>query len=239
MSDDSFLREVEEELRSDKMRAFWRKYAPYIIGGAVLIVVLVAANEAWNWWRASTAAAASDRYYAAVDLAAQGDYPAAEEALTAIVADGPRGYAVLAQFREAAVQSQQGDSAGALATYDALASSLDSQRLRELALLLGGYVAVDTGTVADVQTRVGSLNIAQHPMRNLAREALGLAHYKAGEYGQARALFEEVAADANASQDMQVRAMVYLEQLAAVGAEVSEEILPLDGETAPEETPAE
>ncbi|MCD7059757.1 tetratricopeptide repeat protein [Pelagibacterium xiamenense] len=235
MSDDSFLREVEEELRSDKMRAFWRKYAPFIIGAAVLIVVVVAANEAWNWWRASTAAAASDRYYAAVNLAVEGDYPAAEDALAAIVEDGPRGYAVLAQFRQGSVQRQQGDAAGALATYDALSSSLDSQRLRELALILAGYTAVDTGTVADVETRVGGLNTAQHPMRNLAREALGLAYYKAGEYGDARARFEEIAADPNASQDMQVRAMVYLEQLAAVGADVSEEILPaVEASGAPE-----
>lgn len=232
MSDDSFLREVEEELRSDKMRAFWRKYAPFIIGGAVLIVVAVAANETWNWWRASTAAAASDRYYQAIELARTGDYDAAETALAEIAADGPDGYATLAQFRQAAILDQEGDAEAALAAYDALASRVQSPHLRELALVLGAYTAVDTGTVGDVETRAGGLVSEDHPMRNLAREALGLAHYKAGDYDAARALFEEIAADANAGQDIQLRAMVYLEQLASVGVDVSEEIVPEDGETA-------
>src|SRR5690606_19951898 len=89
MSDESFLREVEEELRSDKLKAFWKRFAPFIIGGAVLIVLAVAANEAWKWYRNSTAAEASERYYAAIALADSGDLAGAQAALNAIASDGP------------------------------------------------------------------------------------------------------------------------------------------------------
>ena len=85
MSDDSFLREVEEELRSDKLKAFWRRFAPFIIGGAVLIVLLVAANEVWKWYRTSTAANASDQYYAALDMAESGDVTGAQVAVERLV----------------------------------------------------------------------------------------------------------------------------------------------------------
>ncbi|UXN73227.1 hypothetical protein N8D56_20075 [Devosia sp. A8/3-2] len=38
MSQDNIFREVDEELRSDRMRAFWRRFAPYVIGAAIAVV---------------------------------------------------------------------------------------------------------------------------------------------------------------------------------------------------------
>ena len=221
MSEDSFLREIEEELRSDKLKAFWRRFAPFIIGAAVLIVLLVAANEVWKWYRSSTAADASDRYYAAVELAGSGDVDGARTAFAELAADGPDGYAILARFQEASLLAEQGDSAGAIAAYDALAAGLDRQRLRELAYVMGAYLAVDHLDAAAVEQRVGGLTGEASPMRNSAREALGLAHYKAGNIEEARANFEAIAADPLAGQDMQLRAFVYLEQLASTGVAVS------------------
>jgi|TARA_A100000171_G_scaffold19229_1_gene17666 hypothetical protein len=225
MSDDSFLREVEEELRSDKLKAFWRRFAPFIIGGAVLIVLLVAANEVWKWYRTSTAANASDQYYAALDMAESGDVTGAQAAFAELEASGPDGYATLARFQEAALLAEEGDPQAALAAYDALAASLDQRRLRELAYVLGGYIAVDHLDVGAVEQRVGGLTGDESSMRNSAREALGLAHYKAGNIEEARANFEAMAADPNAGQDIQLRAFIYLEQLASTGVDVSEDLL--------------
>lgn len=224
MSEDSFLREVEEELRSDKLKAFWRRFAPFIIGGAVLIVLLVAANEVWKWWRSSTAADASDRYYAAAELAANGDIDGAQAAFAELSAEGPAGYATLARFQDAALLAEQGDVEGAIAAYDALAAGLDRQRLRDLAYVMAAYLAVDHLDAAAVEQRVGGLAGEDNPMRNNAREALGLAHYKAGNIEEARASFEAIAADPAAGQDMQLRAFVYLEQLASTGVAVSEDL---------------
>lgn len=217
MSEESFLREVEEELRSDKLKAFWRRFAPFIIGAAVLIVLLVAANEAWKWWRSSTAATASDQYYAAVELVERGDITGAQAAFAEIEASGPRGYATLARFHDAALLAEQGDAEGAIAAYDALAAGLDQRRLRELALVLGSYLAVDHLDVAAVEQRVGGMVGEGSLLRNNAREALGLAQYKAGDIEAARANFEAIAADPITGQEMQLRAYVYLEQLASTG----------------------
>lgn len=229
MSDESFLREVEEELRSDKLKAFWKRYALFIIGGAVLIVLIVAANEAWKWWRDSSAAGASEQYYAAISLADRGDLTGAEAALDAIAAESPDGYGILARFRAASLLAEQGDPQAAISAYDALSSSLDEVRLRELALILGAYLAVDHLDVAGVEGRAGALTGEESPLRNQAREALGLAYFKAGDLEAARSNFELIAADPAAGQDMQLRAYVYLEQLASAGVELSAPIdLPVE-----------
>ena len=81
MSQDNIFREVDEELRSDRMRAFWRRFAPYVIGAAIAVVALVAVNEGWSWYHANNAAQSSDELYAAFDLIDGNDLPAAQAAL--------------------------------------------------------------------------------------------------------------------------------------------------------------
>src|SRR4051794_9075876 len=143
MSQDNIFREVDEELRSDRMRNFWRRFAPYIIGAAVLVVVGVAANEGWTWYHANNAAKSSDELYAAFDLADGGDVTAAQTQLDTLIADGSGNYPMLAQFKQAGLLAKDGKVTEAVAAYDALANSLSNQRLRELALVLGGTLMVD------------------------------------------------------------------------------------------------
>lgn len=235
MSEDSFLREVEDELRSEKLRNFWRRYAPFIIGAAVLIVVGVAGNEAWKWWRSSTAANASDQFYSASALADQGDIAGAQAALNELAESGPSGYATLARFRSAALLAEQGDAEGAIAAYDALSASLSEPRLRELALVLAAHVAVDTADVGAIEQRVGTIAASDGPLRNQAREAMGLAAYNTGDLDRARSLFEDIAADPATPQELQLRAFLYLEHLASQGVAIDEQLL--SGQDEPVEAP--
>ena len=57
MSNETIFREVDEELRGDRLRSFWKRFGPWVIGGAVAIVVLVALNEGWAWWQNSNSPA--------------------------------------------------------------------------------------------------------------------------------------------------------------------------------------
>lgn len=218
MSNENFIREIDEELRSDRMRALWRRGGPYIIGAAVAVVLAVAANEGWKWWQSSTAANASDSFYAAMQLAEAGDIDAARTALSEVQAQGVNGYPVLAQFRQASLLLQQGDTAGAVAAYDALATAQNNPRLREVALVMAAFVLVDGGDVAAVEQRVAGLTADGAPMRNPAREAIGLTRYRAGDLDGALTAFQEVLDDPGASQETRTRLQLYVAQLVAQGA---------------------
>lgn len=218
MSEDNIFREVDEELRSDRMRALWRRFAPYVIGAAVGVVLIVAINEGWTWYHANNAAQSSDELYAAFDLVDGGDLPAAQTQLDALIADGSGSYPVLAQFRKAGVLAKEGAIADAVAVYDGLANTQSNARLRELALVLGGTLMIDTGTLADVESRVGSIAVEGSPLRNAAREALGLAQYKAGDFAAAQASFEAVVNDPLAQSTTRNRMGYYLAQLLSQGA---------------------
>ena len=43
MSDDSFIREVNEELRQDQAKALWDRYGPAFIGLALIVVLSIVA----------------------------------------------------------------------------------------------------------------------------------------------------------------------------------------------------
>lgn len=230
MSNDTLLREVDEELRRDRMRKLWRQGAPYIIGAAVAVVLLVAGYEGWNWYQDSNSSRSADQFYAATAIADGTDFDAAKKALDDVIAQGSGGYSALAQFREASLLAQNGRTDEAVAAYDALATSLGNSHLRELALVMGASLLVDGGDVAAVEQRVGGSIAPDSPMRNAAREVLGLAQYKAGELDAAMATFAAIMDDPLALRDLQSRVQIYIQQLLAEGAApiVSEPDVPVE-----------
>ena len=58
--DDSFIREVNEELRSDQMRLVWKRFGRILIAAAVLVVFGTIGKVSYEYWRDSKASAAGD-----------------------------------------------------------------------------------------------------------------------------------------------------------------------------------
>ncbi len=220
MSEDRIFSEVDEELRSERMHALWRQFGPWVIGAAVLMVILVGANEGWRWYQNDIAARSSDQYYTAFDLIDEGDIEGAQAALNEIVSSGSGQYPLMARFSQAALLADEGKMEEALAAYDALANSQENQRVREVALYLAATLRVEDGDVAGVQARVGGMIDANNPMRNIAREVLGLAQYVAGERDAALLNFTNILSDPLAAVGLQRRASLYEAQLRAEGAQL-------------------
>lgn len=190
VEDDNFIREVNEEIRQEKLQKLWRNYGALIIGAAVLLVF---AAGGWAWYNRhmeNRDNAAGDAMLAALQLADKGD-EAAFARLTELEKSGIGGYPVLAKMRAAALlAAKKDDKAGAVAAYDAIAGDKTApQGIRDLAAIRAAYLLVDSGTFADVRERVEALTTDINPMRNLAREALGLAAWKAGALDEATGYF--------------------------------------------------
>ena len=236
MSNDPVFREVDEELRRDRMRKLWRQGGPFVIAAAVLVVVGVAGYEGWTWWQKTQSAKSSDQFYAAAELADGTDIAGAQKGLDAVIAQTSGGYPMLAQFREAALLSQNGKTDEAVAAYDALASSLNNTHLRELALILAGNLLIDKGDVDAVQQRVGGSLTPSSPLRNAAREVLGLVQYKAGKLDDAMGNFQAVLNDPLSTRDLRNRIQIYVLQLLAEGAKPITP--PADASSAPSSEPS-
>ena len=88
MSDDSFIREVDQELRQDQAKALWDRYGAYIVGAAVLVVLATSLFVAWEYWTETRANRSGDAYSQALTLAEEGQTEEAMAALQQLEADG-------------------------------------------------------------------------------------------------------------------------------------------------------
>lgn len=217
-NDDSFFREVNEELRSDQLRYVWKRYGKVVIGIAALIVVGTAAYRGYDYWETHNASQSGDRFIAALQLASQNKNDEALAALSAIEKDGTGSYPVLAKLRTASVQANKGDAAAAIATFEAVGNDGEApQAIRDLAKLRAAWLLIDTGTYDQVAAQAEGMTAQGHMLANSAREALGLAAYKAGNMAQAKQWFKQIADDGTAPRNVANRAQIMLDNIAASG----------------------
>ncbi|GAB4065921.1 tetratricopeptide repeat protein [Ancylobacter sonchi] len=209
--------EIDEDLRRERFARLWKRYGVVVIGAAVLVVAGVAVWRGVEWWNLQQQQESSARFESALKLAADGKSGDAETAFAALEKDGTAGYATLARFRAAAALAPT-DRAGAVAAYDAVANdNRISPLMRDLARLRAGLLLVDSASVADITTRMQPLADPAGPFRNSAREIVGLAQYKAGDYAAAAKSFEAILSDGQAAPGLRQRADL-MQKLASASA---------------------
>ncbi|MEX2520279.1 MAG: hypothetical protein WD969_13215, partial [Paracoccaceae bacterium] len=111
MSDrDTFIDEVSEEVRRDRMFALWRRWGPYVIG-AIIVIVAAAGGKAWMDAKAKQEA----RRAGAAMIASTEIAPTeAAAALTTLAEQtGNKGAAMLARLRAAGAMAADGEAARA------------------------------------------------------------------------------------------------------------------------------
>ena len=218
MSDDSFIREVDEELRSDRMQAFWSRYGKIVIAIAALIILGTAGYRYYEYSTTAKAQATGDAFMAAVSLADEGKREEAIAAFDALEKEAGPAYRTMARLRAASETAALGDTKLAIEKFDAIwADGSAEQNLRSIARIRAGMLMVDEGSVSDVESRVQSLTGPDAPYRNSALEALGLAYFKAGDLKSAHEKFDEISKSARVTGAMRQRVRIMLDVIASKG----------------------
>ncbi len=206
MSD--IFREVDEDVRSDKLTALWSKYSIAVAGLAVAIVIATAIFTYQGHQRLVQAEAAGAAYEAAQALSASQQPEAAAAAFANLAKTAPSGYRLLARMR-AAEETSLRDPAAAVTAFDLLAVDPAVDPLfRELASLRAGMLRVDSADKAEVEHRFAPLLNGSY--RFTAREFIGLAAIKRGDFEEAGKLFDQIVVDPNAPADLRQRVQGFL-----------------------------
>ena len=218
MSDDSFFREVNEEIRHERAKALWDRYGPAAIVLAVLVVIGTGIFVAWEYWRESSANQSGDQFSQALTLANSGKADEALAAFDALEKDGYGAYPLLARMRAATVQADKGDFKAAVVGFDEVAADTSIPSvIRDIARLRAALLLVDHGSYADVSSRVETLTNDTNPLRHSAREALGLAAWKEGKLTDALKLFEQISSDDGAPRNARQRSNLLAELIRGSG----------------------
>ncbi len=216
------FREVNDDLRREQLKALWKRFGIYVIGAAVLIVLVVAGYQVFASIDANRSAEAGDRFQAAANLLVDGDVEGAEAAFQAIVEDGYGDYEFLALMSIAAIRAEAGDINGAVTAYDTVAGNADAEpALRDVAHIRAGYLLADTLTPDQMTDRLATFIEEGNPFRTLALEALVLTAINAEDYDRAMAWVIDMVEDPFADEAISARANVLFSYITARQAELN------------------
>ncbi|AXI54509.1 hypothetical protein SuNHUV7_36140 (plasmid) [Pseudoseohaeicola sp. NH-UV-7] len=206
MSDtDSFIEEVSEEVRRDKLYATFKKYG-WI---AALFILVVVGGATWSEWRKAQGRAAAeqlgDDMLAALEMNDAAARVAAFEQITPQA--GPDAGQPVLDFLKAAEQAEAGDAAGAAQTLNDLAVNGDIPEIYRQIAAFKALSLKDSG-ISDEEKRTQFEALARPgaPLRLLAMEQLALLDIKNGQIDAAIATLQAVLDDAQVSAGLQQRA---------------------------------
>lgn len=216
---DAVFRELEEEMRRERLAALWKRYGIYVILLAAAIVVGVAGSQIWQSWSKAQSETAGAEYDAAADLVEAGKTEEAAAAFGEIAANGPKGFATLAALSEAGLLLKQDKRAEALAIFDRIAEDGSADPLlSNLARLQAASLELGDADFTEIENRLKPLMGDGNPWRYRARELLGTAALKAGKIDEARELVSPLLADPNLSRGASARIDRLMANIAAAKA---------------------
>ncbi len=207
---DSFIQEVDERVREDRMVTLTKQYGIWVV---VALVVVLAGIGGWQVWRnqqQTAARAQADAYVAAQELARGGNLEDAKAAFETLSGEGPRTYRVMAQMERAGVLEMQGDLEGALAGFDAAAEAARDPLMKATAQLRAAYIVAESQDLAAVQARVQPIIEAGGQMGVLAQELLAIEAWEAGDVVLARSTLDTIALAFDAPESVRQRAQLAL-----------------------------
>ncbi len=199
-NNESFIDEVTEEVRRDKLFALFRKYG--WIG--VLLVVGIVGGAAWTEWQKSQARANAEQFGDAVLTALTSGTP--EDRIAAL--KGVEGNGEQAGLLQLMLASDpEKDRGGTLAALDAVAADATlSNSYRDLAVLRRVILAGAEQPIADRRTALEGISAAGRPYRTLALEQLAYLLIEDKKPTDAIDALRALTQDQEASQGLRSRA---------------------------------
>ena len=182
---DSFIQEVSEEVRRDRMYAVWRRYGPWLIAAIVALVLAVAAM---GWWEQREETRRAELGGALLEADTLEDPEEAAAAFLAVAEDGSYSYPVLARLRAAASLAEAGKIEEAAAQYEAIRAMEGIEpRFRDLADLRLVMLMSERMDPDEMLDRLGPLTVNESAWRLPALEYEAAAHLRKGQPRQALA----------------------------------------------------
>ena len=200
---DSFIEEVNEEVRRDRLYALLRRYG-WI---AILLILVLVGGAAWNEWRKASERAQAEALGNAVVAALEApDADARRSALTGIDTGENSGAAALVALLLAGLDREAGDRAEARAGLEGLAGDASLPPLyRDLAALKIVLLSGDEMSADDRVAQLQALALPGAPYRLLALEQIALAEVARGDVDAALTRLGEIAADGQATPSQRRR----------------------------------
>ena len=205
---ETFVREVDENLRRDQLRDFFKAYGSWV---AAAVILFLLASGGFIWWKQHQV----ERAQGQVEQIAQvykdvgsGHTSQSQQQLDELAKSGSKSVRASALFARAALALQQSDAKLATATYKSIAEDSGMPRpYRDAALIRQTALEFDQLQPQAIIARLEPLAKPGEPWFGTAGEMTALALVKQGKRQEAGQLFAAIAKDGGVPQTIRARAV--------------------------------
>ena len=207
-SNDTFIKEVEENLRRDRMQDFFKTYGKWVALGVVLFLAAVGGWIYWQEQRKREASEQSEQLHSLLTDLAAGRTQTVPQRVAQLETSHSDVVRASAMLTDAAVALEQNNRSAAIAKYRELAGDKDiAEPFRDVATVRLTALEFDTIKPEEVVTRLQPMAKAGHPWFGSAGEMTALALMKQNKNAEAGRLFAAIAADSQVPSSIRSRAV--------------------------------
>lgn len=212
MSD--IFREIEEDVRRERIEKLWKAYGTYII---VLVVLVLAGVGGWQLWLRHLQQ--ERQKVSAAFIAAQriSNPQIAANAFADIARDSPSGYRQIARLSEAGAMFAAGQRSEAIDLYKEIAHE-DTGPIGAVARLRAAWGLADTASRSAIGQLLAPLTDPGSAWHANAGEILAYADYRALDMKSAQQRYAALAIDPQSPDSLRARAKAMAEFIKAGGA---------------------
>ena len=205
---DTFVREVDENLRRDQIRDFGKKYASWMIVGVALFLVAAGGLIYWQNYRTQQSEKQVEQLSQIYNDIGAGKAATAGARLDALSESGNKSVRASALFARAALALQQNDTKLALSKYRDIASDDGFPKpYRDAALIRQTAIEFDSLKPDEVISRLEPLTKSGNPWFGSAGEMTAMALIKQNKEAEAGRLFAAMARDKQVPESLRARAV--------------------------------
>ena len=207
LSDEAFLREVDDAVRAGDLEIFWKRYGRWLVAAVVIGLIAFGGWIYWQNQRQAAADANGKKFIAAVEKLDSGDEKGAMADMALLAKADQPGYRAMAQIMIANAAAKNDNIKKAVADYAKVAadSSLP-QSFRDMALIRQTAAEFDTLGPQAIVDRLKPLSKPGHAWFGSAGEMTAMAYMKMGKDNLAGPIFAQIAKQEDVPESLRSRA---------------------------------
>jgi hypothetical protein len=205
---ETFLREVDENLRRDQLRDFAKKYGWLIAAGVVLFLLASGGFIYWQHYKQQRAEKEVVQFTEVMRNITTGKTAEAQKQLGDLTDSSSKAVRATALFTSAALALEKNDAKSATATFRTIAEDKSlPQPYRDVALLRQTALEFDSLQPQQVIERLAPMAKPGNPWFGSAGEMTAMALIKQGQKPQAAQLFVAIAKDKSVPDSIRARSV--------------------------------